>query len=266
MKTKYVSIIAMIGFALILSSCSDSSTNPTPSNDYFPVTAGSYFVYNNIRLDSTTGNRDMTALQVDSLVVLAATNKENKTAYPFDVYRLNQKIRTDYYAKDGQTVWGFWKYIPPGITLSELINTIVPQNYRWSKFADFAATGEWTIADTTITGLSIPFNGQNIPLSSNINMKGKKIGTTTETINGNTFPNTTQFELTVTLKPSITIFGNVFPIDPIPVKQTIWVAKSVGIVKEEFPSLDLKVLVPGLEPITYKGDGYVKELLRYSVK
>ena len=77
MKTKYVSIIAMIGFALILSSCSDSSTNPTPSNDYFPVTAGSYFVYNNIRLDSTTGNRDMNALQVDSLIVLAATNKEN---------------------------------------------------------------------------------------------------------------------------------------------------------------------------------------------
>ena len=265
MKSLFLSI--MIGLTFLFASCSDdSSTNPTPTSDIFPLTTGSYFVYNNIRLDSITGNRDMNAVQVDSLVVGSSTSKENKTAFPFEVYRLNEKIRTDFYYKEGQTVWGYWKYIPPGITLSDLINSIIPQNYRWSKFADFAATNEWVIADTNITGVSIPFNGQNIPLSSSISMKGKKVATKTEVINGKSFPNTSQFDLTVTLKPTITLFGTPFAVDSIMVKQSIWIAQNVGIVKEEFPALNLKVSVPGIEPIQYKGDGYVRELLRYSVK
>jgi len=70
----------------------------------------------------------------------------------------------------------------------------------------------------------------------------------------------------LTLKPSITIFGNTLQVDPIVVKQYIWIAQNVGIVKEEFPALDLKVTIPGIEPIQFKGDGFVRELLRYSVK
>lgn len=262
-----VFIIVVMGLSIGLSSCSDdSSTTPTPSADIMPTTTGSHYVYNVIRLDSLTGQRDLNAVLVDSLVVGGSSLKDGKTAFAFDVYRSKVKIRTDLYAKEGQTVWGYWQFIPPGIVLTDLINTIIPQTRRWSKFADFNATGEWAIADTNITGVSVPFNGQNIPLSSNITMKGKKVETTSVTINGNAYPNTTKFELTLTLKPSITIFGNAFAVDPIIVKQYVWIAQNVGIVKEEFPALDLKVSIPGIEPIQFKGDGFVKELLRYSVK
>ncbi|MFN5175351.1 MAG: hypothetical protein ACK5DT_01965 [Ignavibacteria bacterium] len=262
-----VFIIFAMGLSFGLNSCSDnSSTTPTPSADIMPVTTGSHFVYNVIRLDSLTGQPDLNTVVVDSMIVSGSSLKDGKTAYAFDVFRSNVKIRTDLYAKEGQTAWGYWQFIPPGIVLTDLINTIIPQTRRWSKFADLNATAEWTIADTNITGVSVPFNGQNIPLSSNISMKGKKLETSSVTINGNSYPNTTKFELTLTLKPSITIFGNAFAVDPIIVKQYIWIAQNVGIVKEEFPALDLKVSIPGLEPIQFKGDGFVKELLRYSVK
>ncbi|MFN5006933.1 MAG: hypothetical protein ACK5GO_05500 [Ignavibacteria bacterium] len=261
-----VFILIVMGLTIGISSCSDDTTTPTPSADIMPLTTGSHYVYNVIRLDSLTGQRDLNAAQVDSMVVGGSSLKDGKTAYAFDVFRSNVKIRTDLYAKEGQTVWGYWQFIPPGIVLTELINTIIPQTRRWSKFADFNATTEWTIADTNVTGVSVPFNGTTIPLSSNISMKGKKLETSSVAINGASFPNTTKFELTLTLKPSITIFGNALQVDPIVVKQYIWIAQNVGIVKEEFPALDLKVTIPGIEPIQFKGDGFVRELLRYSVK
>lgn len=268
MKTflRSVFILIVMGLTIGISSCSDDTTAPTPSADIMPLTTGSHYVYNVIRLDSLTGQRDLNAVQVDSMVVGGSSLKDGKTAYAFDVFRSNVKIRTDLYAKESQTVWGYWQFIPPGIVLTELINTIIPQTRRWSKFSDFNATTEWTIADTNVTGVSVPFNGTTIPLSSNISMKGKKLETSSVAINGASFPNTTKFELTLTLKPSITIFGNTFQVDPIVVKQYIWIAQNVGIVKEEFPALDLKVTIPGIEPIQFKGDGFVRELLRYSVK
>jgi hypothetical protein len=262
-----VFIIIAMGLSLGISSCSDdTTTTPTTDNDNMPLKTGSYHVYSITRLDSLTGNPDPSSVTNDSMVIGTSSIKEGKTAFAFDVFRNNEKIRTDHYSKEGQTVWGYWQFIPPGIQLTDLINAIVPQTRRWSKFADFAATSQWIIADTSITGVSIPFNGQNIPLTSVITMRGKKVSTATEVIKGISFPNTTKFELTLTLKPSITLFGTQIPVDSINVKQFVWIAQNVGIVKEEFPALDLRVVVPGLEPIQFKGDGFVRELLRYSIK
>jgi len=269
MKSLFTSVFILIamGLSLGISSCSDdTTTTPTADTDIMPLKTGSYHVYSITRLDSLTGYPDLSSVVNDSMIIGTSSNKEGKTAFAFDVFRNNEKLRTDYYAKEGQTVWGYWQFIPPGIQLTDLINSIVPQTRRWSKFADFSATSQWVIADTSITGVSIPFNGQNIPLSSNITMRGKKIGTSTESIKGNSYPNTSKFELTLTLKPSITIFGSQIAIDSINVKQYVWIAENVGIVKEEFPALDLKVSIPGLEPIQFKGDGFLRELLRYSIK
>ena len=263
-----VFIIIAMGLSLGISSCSNDTTTTTPTTDadIMPLKTGSYHVYSITRLDSLTGNPDPSSVMNDSMVIGTSSVKEGKTAFAFDVFRNNEKLRTDHYSKEGQTVWGYWQFIPPGIQLTDLINAIVPQTRRWSKFADFSATSQWIIADTSITGVSIPFNGQNIPLTSVITMRGKKVTTATEVIKGTSFPNTTKFELTLTLKPSITLFGTQIPVDSINVKQFVWIAQIVGIVKEEFPALDLRVVVPGLEPIQFKGDGFVRELLRYSIK
>ena len=268
MKSLLTSVFILIamGLSLGISSCSDdTSTTPTADNDIMPLKTGSYYIYTNTRLDSLTGNPDLGAVVTDSMVVGAPTTIEGVSAYGFDVYRIGQKVRTDYYAKSGQTISGYWQFIPPGITLTELINTLLPQNKRWSKFADFAATTEWTIADTSLAGITIPLGGQYIPASAIIKMTGKKVSTSKETINGTAFPNTTKFELTLTITPSLNVLGTVVPIAPISVKQYVWVAQNVGIVKEEFPNVDLAISVLG-SIINYKGDGLRKELVRYSIK
>jgi hypothetical protein len=261
-----VFIIALMGLSLGISSCSDdSTTTPTADGDIMPLKTGSYYVYTNTRLDSLTGNPDLGAVIIDSMVVGSPTTIEGVSAYGFDIYRLGQKVRTDYYAKNGQTISGYWQFIPPGVTLTELINTIIPQTRRWSKFADFAATTEWTIADTSLTGVTVPLGGQDIPATATIKMTGKKLTTTTETISGMSYPNTTKFELTLTITPSLNVLGTVVPVAPISVKQYVWVAENVGIVKEDFPNVDLAISVLG-SIINYKGDGIRKELIRYSIK
>lgn len=266
-----VTMLCMMGLTFGLNSCSDdTTTTPTPSADIMPMKTGSHYVYSNTRLDSLTGNPDLTKVTEDSVVVGTSSTKDGKTAFAFDVYRLNQKLRTDYYAKEGQTIWGYWQFIPPGITLTDLINTIIPQSRRWSKFADYSASTEWTIADTNITGVSIPFSGINIPTSAVITMKGKKLTTTSEILNGINYANTTKFEIALTITPTVEFSippnpPSKIPLAPIVVKQYVWVANNVGIIKEEFPNVDISISGLGT-PIVYKADGLRRELLRYTIK
>lgn len=273
MKSLFTSVFILIamGLSLGISSCSDdTTTTPTTDGDIMPLKTGSYYVYTNTRLDSLTGAPDLTSVTNDSMVVGTSSVKEGKTAFSFDVFRNNEKIRTDFYAKDGQTIWGYWQFIPPGIQLTDLINSILPQNRRWSKFADFTANSEWTIADTNLTGLSIPFSGINIPTTAVITMKGKKLTTGIETVNGVDFPKTTKFELTLSITPTVefTIPPNPptkINLNPIIVNQYIWVAENVGIIKEDFPNVNLSITGLGA-PIPFKADGLRRELIRYSIK
>lgn len=269
MKSLLTSVFILIamGLSLGISSCSDdTTTNPNPSNDIFPLTSGSYFIYNNIRLDSLTGQPDLNALTTDSMIVKKDTVVAGVSASEFQVFRLGQLIRSDYYSKTAQTISGYWQYIPPGITLNQLVSTLLPQNRRWSKFADYSTSNEWAIADTTLTGISIPFSGLNVPTNAVISMKGKKLTAGTEVVNGVSYPNTTKFEIKLSITPTVTIPGlPASQLSAIIVYQYVWVANNVGIIKEDFPNIDVSITGLGT-PIPFKADGLRRELIRYSIK
>ena len=255
-----VFIIIAMGLSLGISSCSDdTTTTPTADGDIMPLKTGSYYVYNAYRLDSITKQKDMSSLRVDSVVIGNVSTQSGKSATAFMTYVAGSNTATDYYTKEGKTVLGYWKFLPPGINISTLIDPIIPQNRRWSKFADFAwpADSNWAIADTTVNNISLP--GIPIPLSAVISMKGKRVGSSsTVAVNGVNYPNTRKFTISLT----VSILNN--PIAS--VEQYIWIAENVGIIKEEFPAIDLNVTVPGMTPINFKGDGSVREIIRYSVK
>lgn len=110
MKSLFTSVFILIamGLSLGISSCSDdTTTTPTADTDIMPLKTGSYHVYSITRLDSLTGNPDLSSVVNDSMIIGTSSNKEGKTAFAFDVFRNNEKLRTDYYAKEGQTVWGY---------------------------------------------------------------------------------------------------------------------------------------------------------------
>ena len=97
-----------MGLSLGISSCSNDTTTTTPTTDadIMPLKTGSYHVYSITRLDSLTGNPDPSSVMNDSMVIGTSSVKEGKTAFAFDVFRNNEKLRTDHYSKEGQTVWG----------------------------------------------------------------------------------------------------------------------------------------------------------------
>ena len=262
MKSLFLSVFILIamGLSLGLSSCSDdTTTTPTADGDIMPLKTGSYYVYNAYRLDSITKQKDMSSLRVDSVVVGGVSMQSGKSATEFITYANGANPVSDYYTKEGKTILGYWKFLPPGVNISALIDPIIPQNRRWSKFADYVwpLDSNWAIADTTVSNISLP--GIPIPLSALISMKGKRVGSaTTVALNGVNYPNTTKFTLTLT----VSILGN----EIAAVEQHVWIAENVGIIKEEFPAVDLNVTVPGLAPINFKGDGSVRELIRYSIK
>lgn len=262
MKSLFTSVFILIamGLSLGMSSCSDdTTTTPTADGDIMPLKTGSYYVYNAYRLDSITKQKDMSSLRVDSVVIGGISTQSGKSATQFMTYVAGANTATDYYTKEGKTILGYWKFLPPGVNISALIDSIIPQNRRWSKFADYVwpVDSNWAIADTTVSNIALP--GIPIPLSALVSMKGKRVGSaTTVALNGVNYPNTTKFTLTLT----VSILGNQIAA----VEQHIWIAENVGIIKEEFPAVDLNVTVPGLAPINFKGDGSVRELVRYSIK
>ncbi len=255
-----VFIIFTMGLSFGISSCSDdTTTTPTGDGDIMPLKTGSYYVYNAYRIDSITKQKDMSSLRVDSVVVGSPTTKEGKSATLFSTFVLGALTSSDYYVKEGQTVLGYWKFLPPGVRISPLIDSIIPQSQKWSKFADYTwpVDSNWAIRDTTVTNVSIP--GVPIALSALISLKGKRNGSPeTVSLNGKSYPNTQKFTLTMNV--------SIASLQVASIEQYIWIAKDVGIVKEELPALDLNVAIPGMIPINFKGDGYVKELLRHSVK
>ena len=260
-----ISKVLLLALSIITISfigCSDSSTTPSTSYNYAPMKTGSNYVYKNFRLDSLTGLIDSASMRIDSFVVGSPTTMSGKTAYAFDCYTAGTKTRTDYYTTEGQTVWGYWKFIPPGVGTTALIDAIFPQDRRWEKFADYAwpLDSNWIIADTTINNISLP--GVPLPVTVNIKLKGKRVSTSTVTLDGTQYPNTTKFELT--LSPTASLAGINIPLTD--VKQYVWIAENVGVIKEEFPAVDLLVTIPGMSPVRFKGDGTLKVIKSYLVK
>ena len=254
-----VFIIITMGLSLGLSSCSDdTTTTPSGDGDIMPLKAGSYYVYNAYRIDSITKQKDMNSLRVDSVVVGSPTTKDGKSATQFSTYAVGTTVSTDYYVKEGQTVLGYWKFLPPGVRISPLIDSIIPQSQKWSKFADFTwpVDSNWAIRDTTVTNVSLP--GIPVALSALISLKGKRTGSPeTVVLNGKSYPNTQKFTLTMNV--------TIATLQVASIEQYIWIAKDIGIIKEELPALDLNVTIPGMTPIKFKGDGVTRELLRYSI-
>jgi hypothetical protein len=46
----------------------------------------------------------------------------------------------------------------------------------------------------------------------------------------------------------------------------MWIADNIGIIKEEFPPIDIQVNVPGVTATRFRSDGFVKELKTYKLQ
>ena len=260
---KSATLCALIVTLSLIVGCSDTTTTPdTSTTDIMPLKAGNYFVYNNYRLDSLTGIKDNNSLRVDSIVIGMSTSHVGKSCYSFDTYIAGVKTATDYFAKESKSIWSFSSLLPAGISTSGVLETILPQGNKWMKIADYASIKDstWAMYDTTLTNLIIP--GIPIPVNAVISMKGKRTADETITIGTTTYTNAHKFE--VILSPNATLSGFTIPIGT--VKKYMWIADNIGIIKEEFPPIDIQVNVPGVPATRFRSDGFVKELKTYKLQ
>lgn len=244
-----------IASLVFVSACKndDTSTTPTPTADIYPLKTGNYHVYNSYRLDSLTAQRDDSSLRVDSLATGQQVTIAGKSCYETLIFNGGTQSTTDYYTKEGQTISSYRSLIPNGIVISPLVAQILPQGKRWMKIADYNATAEWAIFDTTVTNVTIP--GIPTPVNAVISVKGKKIGKESVTIGTKTYASANRFEFS--LVATVSIGTITLPLDPI--KDIFWIVDDIGIVKEQIPPIDINI---ALLQVRLRGDGSVRELVR----
>lgn len=238
---------------MILTACSDdSTTNPNPTADvYIPSKTGAYIIHAN---KETAGGETMDVSDDSTVVIgtLAIKDGANvtKTSVRHEVYIDDAVSDTIDVAQEGSKI-----YLNFPLELGDL-EGVGNSSYgtRWVLIGDVNGSS-WTGLSLD-TNVSIDYMGTPLPVTISFRVSGKKAGTENMTINGKTV---SCVKLENDFNVTMTISGLGVSI-PIALKQTTWVGKGVGLVKQTQPATMVSAPALGFE---FEVPGFESTAIRY---
>lgn len=248
-----LAITALLGFA----SCSDSSSpsdnnnnnnNNTPAKNYIPLAKGNSWVYDDVDLDTLTGNPIESSLsEVTDSIVLVSTVAGRADASTLKSYRLGVETDEMIIAKTSTT---FDTYLATPF-LDEFLEET---KSTWRTMVDFSKSS-WTVLDTNLANITfidteVETGFGKLPLTvkatGTLKTTGTKGGTATLTIDGK---NVTAQEYIIETKVNATLSPSIALItfEPLSVTQTMrmWFAEDIGLVKSHEDPLKVEVKYSG---------------------
>lgn len=268
MINKIFYAITLIGFLFLVSCSDDNSNTPTTEQNFFPLTIGNYWVYENYQLDSA-GNKITASKAIDSMVivkqeiedVLTIKNANISEAKHYYSYKdaEDQKL---YYTKDA--LYQKFDQIPGlGATLFGVkISEYIPLS--WVMLVDFK-NQNWTIipqGNVKIADQTIPTAGR-VDLDLNYTLVGTKGGTKQFTINGKQYTGN-EYKLAFKLSGNVILkdlFNAKVPISEITFPTSMYFVDGVGMVYTKTDGVNINIAGVANQRV----DGNESILVRFNV-
>ena len=167
LMNKYAGCIltTFVSLLLVLTSC-DDNTNPTPAEtDYFPLTIGSYRIFNTYEINSNHQKISGTEKR-DSVVVEKNFALEGRTAFLLAFYRDNEIFDTLYISMEPQKVYMLFDE-----------NDIDVPNFKsqWFLIADFSKSSntDWHLYDSILIDYPFIFEDSTISTTYHHTINGR---------------------------------------------------------------------------------------------
>ena len=217
-------LLGLLSAALLVSSCSDSTTTPEPVGAYIRP-SGSYVTHSNVdvAIDAATKQTTNADAPDDSTVVVERSSTNGIERSVAHVYVDGAVTDTVIMMQNGSIVMQDFpiRY--------EIQSVVLDLGRKMVTIADFNAS-TWTALKDTIA----PFDFPVLPgakLSGALNFTGKPLGNEQVTI-GTTKLSTRKVQLNLDATLYASIGATVISV-PIGLVRTIWFADGVGVVKTE---------------------------------
>ncbi len=241
--------------ALVLASCSDDSTTPTPSPaNYVVSTPGSYFLHANTTVDITAaGIITESEADPDSSVVTGTKTYSGRSAVETVRYVNGVVADTVYLSQSGSKVSSAF---PLAFTV---LGAPVDFGVRWVDVYD-SSVDSWTALNDTIPSFTINAGPSSYNGSAKLLFTGKKTGTENIIVDGKTL-SANKAELTLNITLYLQFSASVVVPVPIVLVQRSWMVPDVGLVRAE---QDAKVVsIMGVPPLPIPG--FKTVLTKYNV-
>lgn len=265
---------ATLGFV----SCSSDSTSPDTNNNggnntntknYLPFSMGSAWVYDDVALDTLTGERIPATLAQETDSITATGMVAGRAdAYTLQTFRAGLSTDTIIMAKTTNT---FDQYIE-----TPLVSSFTETQAEWRSIVDFTKDN-LTVLNTdlaNITLLETEFQGFPITVKAGgkLIMVTKKGGTATLTINDSSV-SAQEYIVETSINGTLSIlpesFASLVSFDPLAVKSItrIWFAENIGIVKYKDEPYTIMVNYKGALNGTERQSflGRERTLVRYNI-
>jgi len=146
---KYHLYLLILASLLILSSCSDNSTDPKVEKDYLPFKIGNYWIYEVYELDG--GSNPIKNLGTDSMIVVGNITLNDRSGVELHVFRDGVRFDTLYLSVEGDCLYQHrdesTDMIPGFDQWLEVIN---PDEDSWFMHRFSSESYEYVFADTTL--------------------------------------------------------------------------------------------------------------------
>ncbi len=267
-----LAIVALLGFA----SCSDSSSpsnnnndnnnNNTPTKNYMPLADGNSWVYDDVDLDTLTGNPIASSLaEVTDSIVLVSTVAGRANASTLNSYVAGIETNSSVVAKTS-TTYDMRMKTP---FLDEFVKDT---KASWRTLVDFSKD-TWMVLDTNLANIPFvetEFSGVPVVVkgSGNLKVTGRKGSTGNVMLDGKSVP-TQEYIIETTVAATLAANIGLVTFEPLNVTTTtrIWFAEEIGIVKSIEAPVKVEVKYSGLASGTQVQSFLGKErtLKRYKV-
>lgn len=263
-----LAMVVLLGFA----SCSDSTAptdnnnNNTPIKNYMPLANGNSWVYDDVDLDTLTGNPIASSLaEVTDSIVLVSTVAGRANASTLNSYVAGVETNSSVVAKTS-TTYDMRMATP---FLDEFVEDT---KASWRTFVDFSKD-TWTVLDTNLADVTfIETEVQGFPLivkaSGNLKLTGKKGSAGTVMLDGKSVA-TQEYIIETTIAATLTANIGLVTFEPLNVTTStrIWFAEEIGIVRSVEAPFKIEVKYSGIASGTQVQQflGKERNLKRYKV-
>lgn len=264
MKKALITAISIMGLILFLNSCSDDDpVKPTPNptivaNNYFPVTVGSWWQYQNHEFNKD-GTIDDAKTYDYKMVSNKIEVKAGKTSAVFQIQDLNgNKIEDNqFYFTTKEQIWSYTKLLP---TLPFTLPISLTDS--WFKVGDEKGT-EWVLHTEYLKNVSIEFSGVTIILDDTlkITMKNEGIQSVNYGANNDITVDAIVYKKTVSYGGNAKFAGIVQIQIPFDVVSYYYYAEGIGLVRSE-----LKPFAVSYSGMGISNDGNEQILIEKEIK
>ncbi len=251
---KYLLLLFMAFIAFACSDDKDSPVSPNPSvksSDLFPMTEGSYWIYNTVyEIEGSTEE------ETDSTYVKGTITKLDKTGKIFiSVNAATNETNEVYYSVDGSKIFTFSNYLASvsmdGFPTDELFEE------QWLQVVD-SADADWKIIKTDKETRTIDMGGQQFEVEVQIEADGARLDDSMIEVAGqNILCQNYSIDMSVDVK--LKLLGMSFSID---LNQEVSFAKGIGMVQQKQNPFEIEIPMLGSQQMP----GMVRKLLRYNIK